>query len=214
MNKAAFFCSRLLVLALVLGATNAGAMCSEKTRQALVVQDVSTGFAERYEGQQPDVVTIGKIRNTSAYVLDDIQAEVQYFNAEKQLIDVSRNRLYFTKIEPGGEVAFRVREAALHPKSAYVSQEVRLSLCDPEKNPPPRKPQQSQDNWFTSLLVDWFPMLLLIACWIFFMRRCSGSKSPTIRILERQLDLTEQQNKTLERIAIALEEKNQRNQTP
>jgi hypothetical protein len=31
-----------------------------------------------------------------------------------------------------------------------------------------------------------------------------------MRILVRQVDLTEQQNKTLERIAAALEEKNQR----
>ncbi|MDR3324350.1 MAG: hypothetical protein LBS89_09135, partial [Zoogloeaceae bacterium] len=78
------------------------------------------------------------------------------------------------------------------------------SLCDP------RNSQQSQDNWFVSFLINWLPILLFIAVWVFYIRRCSGSKSPTMRILVRQVDLTEQQNKTLERIAAALEEKNQR----
>jgi hypothetical protein len=40
------------------------------------------------------------------------------------------------------------------------------------------------------------------------MRKYAVGKSPTIRILERQIELIEQQNTLLERIAQALEERN------
>jgi len=34
--------------------------------------------------------------------------------------------------------------------------------------------ESQQDNWFMTIFVSWFPMLLLIGVWIFFMRQMQG----------------------------------------
>jgi ATP-dependent Zn protease len=63
---------------------------------------------------------------------------------------------------------------------------------------------QSKETWET-LLTSWFPILLLIAVWIYFMRQRggkwqSGSNEETNRHLERI-------GQSLDRIANALEKK-------
>ena len=55
-------------------------------------------------------------------------------------------------------------------------------------------------------LVNWFPLLLLIGVWIFYMQR-GGSSGPTIsRGMAEQLTELRRQSEALERIARALEE--------
>ena len=34
--------------------------------------------------------------------------------------------------------------------------------------------EANQDSWFMTIFVSWFPMLLLIGVWIFFMRQMQG----------------------------------------
>jgi ATP-dependent Zn protease len=55
-----------------------------------------------------------------------------------------------------------------------------------------------------NIFINWFPMLLLIGVWIFFLRKMRGSSSYT-NLVEKQIEETRQMNRTLERIAAVLE---------
>ncbi|MDR0234617.1 MAG: hypothetical protein LBI31_07465 [Zoogloeaceae bacterium] len=49
------------------------------------------------------------------------------------------------------------------------------------------------------------PVLLIVAALFFVLRYFNGSKSPMIRLLERQIELIERQNSLIERHANAAE---------
>jgi ATP-dependent Zn protease len=55
------------------------------------------------------------------------------------------------------------------------------------------------------IALNWFPMLLLIAAWIFIMARMRGG--PYSKYQKDCLDLTRRQVEALERIASALDRK-------
>ena len=145
------------------------------------------------------VTTIGSIRNTSDALIDDIVVEVKYFNAEKKLIDVVTQPIYGLVVPASQDVAFRVRDVADKPKSSYASSAVRIVSANERVTRQPQ-PKVSSFSW-TDLLASWGPMLLLIAVWIFFMRKMNKKGSPQVRTLE----LIEKQNIVLDRIATAAE---------
>ena len=58
---------------------------------------------------------------------------------------------------------------------------------------------------FIKIFVSWFPMIVLIAVWIFFMRKMRGPQNQTVVYLKRQNELMEEYIKVSERIAFALE---------
>jgi ATP-dependent Zn protease len=60
---------------------------------------------------------------------------------------------------------------------------------------------------WVNMLISWFPFILLIAFWIFFMRR-SGVFGRQAKYMDRSLAFMERQEQLLERIATALEERN------
>ena len=58
------------------------------------------------------------------------------------------------------------------------------------------------------LLISSFPILLLIAVWIYFIRRYSGKSSPQNRsldLIDQQNEMIQKQGEAIERIANALE---------
>jgi hypothetical protein len=65
-------------------------------------------------------------------------------------------------------------------------------------------------NW-TDILISSAPFILLIAFWIFFMVVLIRRRGPFRRqyeFMQRNVDLLERQQQLLERIAIAIEERN------
>lgn len=58
-----------------------------------------------------------------------------------------------------------------------------------------------------NILISWFPMLLLVAVWVFFMRKMGGKKLSSgigdVGLVEEM----RRQNKILERIAAAIEKR-------
>jgi ATP-dependent Zn protease len=65
-------------------------------------------------------------------------------------------------------------------------------------------------NEWSSLLVSWLPILLLIGVWLWFSRtagmKARGRSSITmIELYEQQVEETRRMNATLERIAAAME---------
>jgi hypothetical protein len=59
-----------------------------------------------------------------------------------------------------------------------------------------------------SLLYTWAPIILMIAFWVFFMRRLGSLRHG--KYMERNLAFMERQEQLLERIATALERRNAR----
>ncbi|MEJ2815158.1 hypothetical protein [Caulobacter sp. CCG-8] len=62
----------------------------------------------------------------------------------------------------------------------------------------------------TAILINMLPIFLLIGVWIFFMKKM-GKASPAVTTqldcMTAQLEETRRMNQTLERIAVALEER-------
>jgi ATP-dependent Zn protease len=64
------------------------------------------------------------------------------------------------------------------------------------------------DSTFISLLISWFPLIVLIAIWILFMRRTRSTQAVTIDYMKKQVELTERMATALERIAATVEKRN------
>jgi len=62
---------------------------------------------------------------------------------------------------------------------------------------------QGQTAAWVNMLISWMPFLILIGFWVYFMKR--GIMSKQAKYMERNTLLMEQQQKLLERIAMALE---------
>ncbi len=60
--------------------------------------------------------------------------------------------------------------------------------------------------------IGWVPMILLIAVWIFYMRKLRVPQNQSIEFLRKQLELTQHNNEIMERIAVSLENLSQKNQ--
>lgn len=60
---------------------------------------------------------------------------------------------------------------------------------------------------WVNMLISWAPFLLLIAFWIFFMRRMGGGGLQR-KQMESSIKYMERSELLLERIALALEERN------
>jgi hypothetical protein len=156
------------------------------------------------------VFTIGEIQNNIDATLDDIVVEARFFDTDGELIDVTVERLYSLRVPPSETVAFRLQSMALAERDEYVSHEVRL-ISASESRPCAQSSGTAGTSNFElikKLLISSFPILLLLAAWIYFMRRAAGKNSPQNRsldLIDRQNDMIEKQGSAIERIANALE---------
>ncbi|MDR3055591.1 MAG: hypothetical protein LBU53_09355 [Zoogloeaceae bacterium] len=175
--------------------------------KSLSVQETSMGFAVGPEWKENNVITIGKIKNSGVHDVRRITLEIQYFDSAKRLIDVNIDSVY--NLLKNDEIAFRLYTSMLKPQAEYVSQQIRITSASAGCEAPRSSTQWNlQGEKWVDLFVTWFPLLLIIGVWLALMHKYSGSKSPTVCAVERQIDVSEQQNKILERIANVLEEKN------
>jgi ATP-dependent Zn protease len=156
------------------------------------------------------VTSIGKIKNNTDYNISDIVLEAQFFDGQKNLIDVASENLYYVNVSPHDEIAFKLQTTAATRNDDYSSQSVRVIGMTEEKPCTSSGTNQSRSkkNVWLNMLINWFPLLLLLALWMLFMRRYAGKNSPqhkTINLIEEQNSLFTHQNKLLERIAYAVE---------
>ena len=191
---------------------------------AAALCNVDTAFADSgYPGEIVDdqfsikqwesgayVFTIGEIRNNSDVTLDDIVVEARFFDADGKLIDVTVERLYSLRVPPSETVAFRLQSLALAEDGEYASHQVRLVSASESRPCPQASGNSSNSNFelLKKLLISAFPILLLIAVWIYFMRRYSGKNSPQNRsldLIDKQNEMIQKQGEAIERIADALE---------
>lgn len=194
-NKLRSFLVALLFLPLAVWAACFSPQPFDESRVSVVNTSLSYGQGERTSF----ITTIGSISNTSDALIEDIVVEVKYFNAKKKLIDVVTQPIYGLVVPPSQEVAFRVRDVADKSKVSYASSAVRIVSANQRVTQQPQP--KSSSNYGIDFFASWGPMLLLIAVWIYFMRKANRKDSPQVRTI----DLIEKQNAVLDRIAAAAE---------
>jgi len=146
------------------------------------------------------VITLGSIKNSSATCFRDLMVEVKYFNAKGENIDTFTQTIARFHSPPGSEIGFRVWDRALRARDAYASQTLRLVSARPmviEKE----EAAQPARSFFVTLLVNWFPMLMLIGIWVWSIWRFTRQGS----VQQLQLAAIEAQGRLLERQVIAIE---------
>jgi hypothetical protein len=186
------------------GRTSADPMALVVTPSALSVDT---------DGGRRTVTTLGTITNPSGVCFTDLAVEVQYFDAAGQHVDTVVQGLSDV-VSPAGEaVEFRIMAPAAKDARSYASQHVRVLDGSARwvKAPP------DGHGAFVDLLLPWGPMLLLIAVWIYLVRRQTGAKGiqgRMLAIMETQQQVGQEQNLAVQRIAAALEKRAAGDGTP
>jgi hypothetical protein len=217
----------LLALFLLPGVSNAQ-NCSGETLKSLVFEEVQVRFVK--ERGDTFVETIGILRNTGEEKVEDLRIVTRHLDADGRLIGVQLNYLYGFPLAPGEDLAFRLIDVAGHPQSAYASHVTRVEGADcaysalaPASGKTPDATPSRWGKHLWDMLVRWGPILLLIMTLIIVTSKYSGARSPFIQmherqfkllerqagLVERQLELSAQNNALFERIAKALEDRNQ-----
>ena len=152
---------------------------------------------------------IGKIQNKSNVKYDELVFEVQFFNSNNELIDTITEYNYDLVVPADDEIAFRVKGGADKDKSEYQNHQVKITSARPIV--PYTSKKSFTNNTIVKILISWGPMLLLIAVWIFFMKKQQGKGSPQkkiIEIQEKQCLLVEEQNKLFQQLIEVIDKKN------
>jgi len=149
------------------------------------------------------VTTLGTIANPSHDCFQKVQLELRYFDAAKNHVDTVTETLEDLTLPAGETIEFRVREPAARDAAAYASQSVRVVDAEMRwvKAPP-------ASNAFVDMLLSWAPMMLLIAVWVYLMRRQNSTKSLQGRmfaVMEQQLETARAQTLAIQKAAEALE---------
>ncbi len=157
------------------------------------------------------VVTIGEIQNNSNATLDDLIVEARFFDSDGELIDAAVERLYSISVPPAERVAFRLQSLAIAEDRDYASHQVRLVSASESWPCAQSASVDSGSNLelIKRLTISSFPILLLIAVWIYFMRRAAGKNSPqsrTLELIDQQNEMLQKQSQAVERIADALDD--------
>jgi hypothetical protein len=169
-------------------------------------QVTDTKFNYRAYSDSSHVFTIGHIQNSGKYPLEDIVIEVQFFDGDGELIDVTRRTLYNIRILPKEKAPFKIETFAAHKQELYVSQEVHI--IDADQDIPCSS--NSKKGFISDLIGMLLPIVIFFAIFILLMRKYQGKGSnqdKLVNLMERQVDLVEAQNIELSKIAEALKNK-------
>jgi len=168
--------------------------------------------------QREDTVfltSVGYLKNLSSQNISDITLEAQFFNADGDLIDTTNDKIYGVELSGNSTMAFKLQTYPAKEQEEYASHKVRVisfdrervSECKASTSRPPVSAPKKRALWL-DILISWFPMLLLIGVWIYFIKRMGGKGSQqnrTIDLIETQNGLFSKQNKSIDRIAKAIE---------
>ena len=153
------------------------------------------------------VSCIGHLKNNSDVTWEELVFEIQFFNSQNELIDTFTEYTYGMVVPPNEEIAFRIKDGADKNPEEYHSHKVRITSA---KQVHQYTSGNSKRKTFIRIMISWAPMLLLIAVWIFFMRKYQGKNSPQEKIVttqEKQISLIENQNKLFEELIEVIKNK-------
>lgn len=183
----------LIIIITILISSNVNAIeNSSFAVQSLEITKSSINFTP-YDDYN-EITCVGKIKNKSDVAINEVVFQVQYFNSENELIDTVTGHDYSFIVPPKEEIAFRVSDTAARKLSKdYASHKVIITSAKQDLPTSSKK----KNNFIIELLISWGPMLLLIAVWIFFMRKYQGKNSPQKKIIgiqEKQYEAIKKQN--------------------
>lgn len=162
---------------------------TSKAQKSLSV--ISSKIEQTKMGNYDVLACLGKIKNTADKQWDDIVIEVQFFDANNELIDSITESKYQMVIPPRDEVAFKVSGKAIKSSNAYSSHKVRILSAKLTKKPCSKK------SLFVKILTSVLPFIILFAIGFFFFRKSQSKDSPQSRIIANQeahLKVAEEQN--------------------
>ncbi len=171
-------------------------------KDSLDISDSTISYST--QGSCPRITCIGTIQNRSGKNWGDIVVEVKFYNAAGELIDTITEHDYDQIVSAGDEVTFRVDRSADKSSDQYVKHTARITWADEIIN---YKRNKKNSPWF-EIIISWMPMIILIAVWIFFMRKMAHKNSPqkqSVDALQKQIELVAIQNDLLERLVVAVE---------
>lgn len=172
----------------------------EPDASALTVVEPQLERAQRADAAA--LATLVSLKNTSSVCFDNIVIQARYFDAGRQLIDSKTEAFFDIVVPPGKTVAFRLDSTPLHPLDRYATQEVTVASATP------RHSAAVPGGGLLNRLIDWLPFSVFLAMLLWLMLSLRSKKSPQGRALilrEQQNELLRLQNRQLERIADALE---------
>lgn len=201
---------RLIAIAILAISINAyGCSNEDNTEQLLSKLTISNSSLSFSQSDGRSIITtIGTIKNLSPSCAEELVIEVKYFDKQGHQIDVVTQPLYGIVVPPSQEVSFRVRDEADKSKEFYTTSTARIVSAEPRYS---SKPKKAKPSLFADLLISWGPMLLLVGVWVFFMKKYNGKDSPqkqTLLLIEKQTDILRQQADSIERLASAIEQLN------
>ncbi len=138
------------------------------------------------EGDYKTISVVGRIKNNSSSYVNNVIIESQFFNGKGELIDAVTEEQYSLIVPPNETIAFSVSKQAIHEKSDYSSNNVRITYAEIKSSCNTKK-----DNWFVKMLINLAPLIIFMAAWIIIVIRFQ-KKSPqakTLTLIEQQNDL-------------------------
>lgn len=151
-----------------------------------VLNVLETVQSYEQEGDYKTISVVGRINNTSSAYIDNIIIESQFFNESGDLIDAVTEQQYSLIVPPNETIAFSVSKQAIHKESDYSKSSVRITYAEVKSSCNTRK-----DSWFVKMLINWTPLIVLMAAWIIIVIRFQ-KKSPqakTLALIEQQNEL-------------------------
>jgi ATP-dependent Zn protease len=173
--------SVLFYLTVVVTSAQAGTVAKDGV---LSVLDPVQSYEEN--GDYKTISVVGRIKNNSSSYVNNIIIESQYFNEKGELIDAATEEQYSLIAPPNETIAFSVSKQAIRKKSDYSSNKVRITYAEIKSSCSTKK-----DNWLIQLLINWAPLIILMAVWITIVIRFQ-KKSPqakTLALIEQQNEL-------------------------
>lgn len=146
------------------------------------------------------VTVLGTLKNTTGKRIENLVIEAKLTDASGKVIDVLSERVYGLVVPAGQDVAFRLQAPAAAGPDAYAGARARVVSAEAHAPFTPRA-AKSVPHPVIDLLVSWGPMILLIAVWLFMMRRYSGKGSTQ----DKMLAAIGEQNTLLARQIAAIE---------
>lgn len=160
----------------------------------------------------PKITSFATIKNASNMCFQDVVIEIKYYDANNTLIDTVTGAAYGAVVPAMGQVAVRIRDDAARPKQTYSTQVLRLVSALPRY--PSAAPEQ-KPTFLQEMLITWLPLLMAAGAVIWMVHALSRRGSvlrkwfPMFDIVEDQYRLQVEEKALLERIANAVETKNE-----
>ena len=184
-----------LLLIFILGIIISFNVCANESNslaiKSLDITSSNINFTKR--GNYNEITCVGKVANKLNIPIKEVVFQVQYFNDSGDLVDSVTGYDDSYIVPANGEIAFRVSDTASRSlKEDYVSHKVIITSA--KQDLPSAK---NKRNFIIELLISWGPMLILIAVWLFCIRKYHGKNSPQNRIIEiqeKQYELIKKQN--------------------